>query len=90
MKNQIFSFSFILIMTIVLASCGNKSNTAQTPAAPTEATTAVDTSSAAKPMAAVYQCPMKCEGEKTYDAAGKCPKCGMDLKQLENHEEHEH
>ena len=27
-----------------------------------------------------YQCPMKCEGSKTYDKAGKCPKCGMDLK----------
>jgi len=22
---------------------------------------------------------MKCEGEKTYDKAGECPKCGMDL-----------
>ena len=30
--------------------------------------------------AATYQCPMKCEGEKTYAQAGKCPKCGMDLK----------
>ncbi|MCA6438589.1 MAG: hypothetical protein IM581_01515 [Chitinophagaceae bacterium] len=28
----------------------------------------------------VYQCPMKCEGDKTYDKAGKCPKCNMDLK----------
>ncbi len=27
-----------------------------------------------------YQCPMKCEGDKTYDKAGKCPKCNMDLK----------
>ena len=27
-----------------------------------------------------YQCPMKCEGDKTYNKAGKCPKCGMDLK----------
>ena len=26
-----------------------------------------------------YSCPMKCEGEKTYDKPGKCPKCGMDL-----------
>lgn len=31
-------------------------------------------------VAAVYQCPMKCEGEKTYDKPGKCPKCGMELK----------
>ncbi len=27
----------------------------------------------------VYQCPMKCEGEKTYDAPGRCPICGMNL-----------
>lgn len=27
-----------------------------------------------------YQCPMKCEGDKTYDKAGKCPKCNMNLK----------
>jgi transcription initiation factor IIE alpha subunit len=30
----------------------------------------------------VYQCPMKCEGEKTYDSAGKCPKCNMNLKAI--------
>src|SRR5690606_27919238 len=23
----------------------------------------------------VYQCPMKCEGHKTYDEAGSCPVC---------------
>lgn len=28
----------------------------------------------------VYQCPMKCEGDKTYNKAGKCPVCGMNLK----------
>ena len=30
--------------------------------------------------AMVYKCPMKCEGDKTYDKPGKCPKCGMNLK----------
>ncbi|MCB0429467.1 MAG: hypothetical protein H6585_05100 [Flavobacteriales bacterium] len=29
--------------------------------------------------AGVYVCPMKCEGNKTYAEAGKCPACGMDL-----------
>jgi Heavy metal binding domain len=33
--------------------------------------------------AAVYQCPMKDEGDKTYDKPGTCPKCGMDLKKVE-------
>lgn len=27
----------------------------------------------------VFYCPMHCEGEKTYDDAGDCPVCGMDL-----------
>jgi Cu2+-exporting ATPase len=26
-----------------------------------------------------YYCPMHCEGEKTYNEAGNCPACGMDL-----------
>lgn len=28
----------------------------------------------------VYQCPMKCEGGKTYEKAGNCPTCNMSLK----------
>ena len=40
---------------------------------------------------AQYQCPMKCEGEKTYDKPGQCPKCNMDLQKVEEmHEHHEH
>lgn len=30
-----------------------------------------------------YQCPMQCEGDKTYDDAGSCPICNMDLKAVE-------
>ncbi len=29
-----------------------------------------------------YQCPMKCEGTKTYTKKGKCPACQMELKQV--------
>mgnify|MGYP000529183131 CR=1 FL=1 len=32
---------------------------------------------------AVYQCPMDCEEGKTYDKAGQCPVCKMDLKKQE-------
>ncbi len=32
----------------------------------------------------VYQCPMKCEGKKTYHASQSCPICNMDLKLVEN------
>lgn len=28
---------------------------------------------------AIYECPMHCEGEKTYDQPGSCPVCKMDL-----------
>lgn len=39
----------------------------------------------------VYSCPMKCEGEKTYASAGKCPKCGMNLKEPKKEDpNHEH
>ena len=31
----------------------------------------------------VYQCPMQCEGDKTYSEKGSCPVCEMDLKELE-------
>jgi len=44
-------------------------------------------------MAAAYICPMKCEGDKTYDKAGKCPKCGMNLNKIEakkESKEHKH
>ena len=30
-----------------------------------------------------YYCPMRCEGEKLYDAPGDCPVCGMDLVPLD-------
>ena len=32
---------------------------------------------------AVYQCPMKCEADKTYEEPGSCPVCKMDLKAVE-------
>lgn len=46
---------------------------------------------AEKKETAMYQCPMKCEGEKTYDKQGRCPKCGMALSELKKKEEgHKH
>ena len=31
---------------------------------------------------AIYQCPMTCEGDKTYSKVGKCPVCNMSLKAM--------
>ncbi len=47
---------------------------------------------------ASFYCPMKCEGEKTYEEKGSCPTCGMDLVEVEGntdteidpHEGHNH
>lgn len=38
-----------------------------------------------------YSCPMKCEKDKTYDKEGKCPSCGMALKETKDeHAGHKH
>ena len=36
----------------------------------------------ANKVADTYKCPMKCEGAKTYEKAGKCPMCNMNLKKV--------
>lgn len=45
------------------------------------------------PLQTLYQCPMKCEGEKTYDVPGNCPHCNMKLVPVESknsHGQHHH
>jgi len=37
----------------------------------------------------VFACPMKCEGDKMYAQAGKCPKCGMALTEVKPHTDHD-
>ena len=37
-----------------------------------------------------YQCPMKCEGDKTYDAPGNCPVCNMKLALISDTNSHGH
>jgi protein SCO1/2 len=43
---------------------------------------ACNTKNSAKTTAEKYQCPMHCEGDKTYDKPGNCAVCKMDLKPL--------
>lgn len=41
--------------------------------------------------AKAFSCPMKCEKDKTYDKEGKCPSCGMALKEKKDeHAGHKH
>lgn len=35
-----------------------------------------------------FACPMKCEGEKIYSEAVKCPQCGMRLQDVNAHQDH--
>ncbi len=67
----------VLATAFFLASCGNSSNEKSN----SNASEQVET--------AMYQCPMKCEGEKTYDKPGQCPKCNMDLQKVEEMHEHQ-
>lgn len=71
MKNAMYTA--MIGASIVLSSCGGEAKTEQTNEAVKEQ----------KEMTAEkYACPMECEGDKTYDAAGECPVCGMDLAEL--------
>ncbi len=81
-KTQIITATFLLTLSIFIISCGSKTSESQTEKPATEQTEN-----------AKYQCPMKCEGEKTYDKPGSCPVCNMDLKKIEatdEHGEHDH
>ncbi len=89
MKKQLISFFFTLVVLVFITSCGNKHNAQQSEPAAAEKS-GVDTTSTSQQIAATYQCPMKCEGEKTYDKPGKCPKCKMDLEDIAGHEGHDH
>ncbi|TDB62313.1 heavy metal-binding domain-containing protein [Arundinibacter roseus] len=64
-----------LVAFSALLACSDKKENTETV---TEETPAAVETTAAKH----YACPMKCEGEKTYDAAGTCPVCKMDLAEV--------
>jgi hypothetical protein len=72
-----------VIALAFLASCGGNDEKSKSDSAPdTTKHASANPGDANKTAAVKYQCPMKCEGEKTYDAAGKCPQCQMDLKEV--------
>lgn len=61
-----------------LTSCGSDAAKTQR-----DSSVIADSGKSGKSNIAVkYQCPMKCEGEKTYTAPGKCPQCQMDLAEV--------
>ncbi len=78
MKKNILWVALATAFAIGFTSCDNSSKKTST-----EQSTNSET----------YQCPMKCEGDKTYTQSGQCPKCNMDLEKMEgqkDHSEHQH
>ncbi|MDZ7613499.1 MAG: heavy metal-binding domain-containing protein [Flavobacteriaceae bacterium] len=79
MKNNVFMMLFIAVF-FASVSCNEAKKEEQKIEEP-----AVTETKAAEPekMAmAEYQCPMKCEQEKSYAESGNCPVCKMELKEL--------
>ena len=90
MKKLILSIAVVAMIAFTVTSC--KSDAKKDAE---EVTTEVkketeETKESGDMAMAKYQCPMKCEGEKTYDKPGQCPTCKMDLKKMEAHSEEEH
>ena len=73
MKRQILNLGAVtLFMTICLTfpACGSSDQSTKENQEHTEESHSM------------YQCPMKCEGDKTYAKEGSCPVCKMDLKKI--------
>lgn len=91
MSKKLF-LSVAVIATMSLVSCKNETKTETKVDEVKEAV--VEENNSEKIAATIYQCPMECEGDKTYDEPGECPICKMDLKEVEvennNNEIHNH
>jgi len=68
----ILSFAIVAMVGISLISCTNSDKKTES----TEQTKQISESK--------YQCPMKCEGDKTYNNPGNCPECKMKLKKIDS------
>jgi protein SCO1/2 len=78
MKKTIKTAIVLLTVVMFMTSCGNNSNVKSNENATEEL------------KSAMYQCPMKCEGEKMYEEKGTCPVCKMDLELVSENEHHHH
>lgn len=69
---------FVLCSVFFLASCGNSSSEKSNSNAIEQSETAM------------FQCPMKCEGDKMYAEKKTCPVCKMDLELVSKEKDHKH
>jgi len=95
MKKLILSIAVVLMIGFTVTSCKSdaKKETEEVKTEVKEETKeAVEETKQEEVAMATYQCPMKCEGDKTYDKPGQCPTCKMDLAEVKAEgttEEHE-
>lgn len=86
MKKLILVFAIIFTVSLTLNACKSEKK---------EDKTEQKSSDEKEEIAhATYQCPMKCEQDKTYEKEGTCPVCKMKLRKIseedkdgENHDE---
>jgi Cu2+-exporting ATPase len=71
MKNIL---AIILLSAVVFISCNNNSSNTNNSKQPLIVASDTETEK--------YQCPMKCQGDTAYTAAGQCPVCEMDLQKV--------
>jgi hypothetical protein len=60
-------------LPLLFIACSGGGNQSETEAAETQ----TEVTASKK-----YACPMQCEGDKTYETAGQCPVCKMDLEEV--------
>jgi len=85
MKKNIFTALLSVVFLTVIACNEAKKEEQKTeePVVTETQTTATEETPAHEETAlASYQCPMKCEQEKSYAEKGNCPVCKMELKEL--------
>jgi hypothetical protein len=70
---------FLILTSVMTAVAVFGSCSSDQPANATNGTDHIVTTSV------LYQCPMKCEGDKTYTDAGICPVCKMELVALDSY-----
>ena len=75
MKKNSIIIAVIILSSIVFTSCKTEKKAPQKKEVVTEKV--------------AYQCPMKCEQEKTYDKMGDCPVCKMKLREKVSESEHQ-
>jgi hypothetical protein len=80
LKNFIRTF-LLLAISIMIFACNNQETKEEEQQH--EVVTDTTLKSSAQDTLVAYQCPMKCEGEKTYSEQGKCPLCEMELVKVE-------